>query len=56
MWDAEFAALFRLSRRLLLSAGYRQFKYKRADGTGDDEIVQSVTVVGPSIGLSIGIF
>jgi len=56
MWDAEFAALFRLSRRLMLSAGYRQFKYKRADGSGDDEIVQSVTVVGPSIGLSIGIF
>ncbi len=56
MWDAEFAALFRLSRRLMLSAGYRQFKYKRTDGSGDDEIVQSVTVVGPSIGLSIGIF
>jgi hypothetical protein len=26
------------------------------DGSGDDEIVQSVTVVGPAIGLSIGIF
>ncbi len=56
MWDAEFAVLFRLSRRLMLSAGYRQFKYKRTDGSGDDEIVQSVTVVGPAIGLSIGIF
>ncbi len=41
--------------RLMLSAGYRQFKYKRTDGSGDDEIVQSVTVVGPSIGLSLGI-
>ena len=36
------APLFRLSRRLMLSAGYRQFKYKRTDGSGDDEIVQSV--------------
>jgi hypothetical protein len=56
MWDGEFSALFRLSRRLLLTAGYRQFKYSRTDGEGDDEVKQTVTVVGPAIGLSIGIF
>lgn len=55
MWDAEFAALFRLTRRLLLSAGYRHFKYSRKDGEGENEVKQTVTVVGPSIGLSIGI-
>lgn len=52
LWDAEFAALFRLTNRLMLSAGYRQFKYRRTD----DDVTQTVTVVGPAIGLSIGIF
>ena len=56
LWDAEFAALFRLTNRLMLSAGYRQFKYKRTDGEGDAAVTQEVTVVGPAIGLSIGIF
>ena len=51
MWDAEFAALFRLTDRLLLSAGYRQFKYRRED----DGVTQTVTVIGPAVGLSIGI-
>lgn len=56
MWDGEFVALFRVHRRLLVSAGYRQFKYDRTDGSGEDEVRQQVTVVGPSIGLSVGIF
>lgn len=56
MWDAEFSALFRVSRRLLVAAGYRQFKYSRKDGEGENEVKQTVTVVGPAIGLSIGIF
>ena len=55
MWDGEFVALFRLSNRFLVSAGYRQFKYDRTDGTGDEEVRQTVTVTGPMIGLSIGI-
>ncbi len=56
IWDAEFMALFRLSNRFLISAGYRQFKYDRTDGSGSDEVRQTVTVTGPAIGLSIGIF
>jgi hypothetical protein len=52
MWDAEVAALFRLSRHFMLSAGYRQFKYDRTD----DNIRQTVTVYGPFIGLTIGFF
>jgi hypothetical protein len=51
MWDAEFAALFRLTGRMLLSAGYRQFKYRRDDGG----VKQTVTVIGPAVGLSVGI-
>lgn len=56
MWDAEFVALFRLARRFLLSAGYRQFKYDRTDGSGENEVRQVVTVIGPALGLSIGLF
>jgi len=55
MWDAEFASLFKVSSRLMISAGYRQFKYSRKDGSGEDEVKQTVTVIGPAIGLSIGI-
>jgi hypothetical protein len=55
MWDAEFAAFFKVSARLMVSAGYRQFKYSRKDGTGEDEVKQTVSVIGPAIGLSIGI-
>lgn len=56
LWDAEFVALFKLSRRLMISAGYRQFKYDRTDGSGEDEVRQTVTVTGPAVGLSFGIF
>lgn len=56
MWDGEGVAMFRLSRRLILSAGYRVFKYSRTDGVGDEELKQTVTVSGPAIGLTIGLF
>lgn len=56
LWDAETAALFRLSKRLGLSVGYRQFKYSRTDGAGDDKIEQTVNVSGPAIGLAIALF
>jgi hypothetical protein len=55
IWDAEFAALFRLSRRFTINAGYRHFKYDRTDGSGDEEVRQTVTVSGPFIGLKIDI-
>jgi hypothetical protein len=56
LWDAETAAVFKLSRRLSLSVGYRQFKYSRTDGEGDEAVDQTVTAFGPAIGLSIAAF
>ena len=56
LWDGEFGALFRISRRWMISAGYRQFKYERTDGEGEDKVKQTVSVVGPEIGVSFGVF
>ena len=55
LWDAELGALFRLSPRFRIDASYRAFKYDRTDGEGDAAVNQTVSVVGPSVGLSIGI-
>jgi len=56
LWDAEALATFRLGRRFLLAAGFRSFKYDRTDGEGGEEVHQNVTVMGPMIGLAIGLF
>jgi len=56
IWDAEFGALFRIARRWMISAAYRQFKYDRTDGTGEDKVKQTVSVVGPAVGISFGVF
>ena len=56
MWDAAFTAYFRPFSRITIPVGYRLFKYDRYDGTGDDEVRQTVTVAGPFIGVSIDLF
>ncbi len=56
MWDAEFNALFRVSGWFLVSAGYRQFRYSRTEGEGDDEIDMRVSAVGPHVGFSFVVF
>lgn len=56
MWDAECLAIFNPWRRFMIAVGYRLFKYDRTDGEGDDAVRQTVTVNGPIVGLSVGIF
>jgi len=56
LWDYELSALFRVGRRFLVSGGFRHFQYSRTDGEGDEEVTQTVSVLGPQIGFSIGIF
>ena len=56
MWETEFTALFRVSRRFLVSAGYKQYRYTRTEGEGDEEIETKEWMVGPWLGFSFGIF
>ena len=56
LWDAEATATFALGRRLLLSTGYRAFRYDRTDGEGADEVSQNVTVSGLILGVAVGLF
>lgn len=56
MWDGEVSALFRVGRWFLVSAGYRQLQYSRTEGEGEDTVSQTVSIFGPQIGLTIGVF
>ena len=40
------------SNLVLVTAGYRSFRYKRIDGTGADELKTKVHAYGPFIGVS----
>lgn len=57
LWDAEFRVLFfRVTRRGMISAGYRLCRFDRTHGEGLDGVEQTISVVGPAFGLRYGIF
>jgi hypothetical protein len=51
-WDISYANTFKVSNLILVTAGYRSFRYNRIDGTGDDELKTKVHAYGPFIGVS----
>ena len=51
-WDFVYTNTFKVSRLLLITAGYRCFQYKRTEGEGDDELETRVSVIGPLLGVS----
>lgn len=51
-WDFFYSNTFKVSRLILITTGFRAFKYKRTDPGENEEIETKVTVAGPVIGLS----
>ena len=51
-WDLAYANTFKVSNLILVTAGYRSFRYKRIDGTGEEELRTKVHAYGPFIGIS----
>jgi len=51
-WDFNYSNTFKVSKLLMVTAGYRSFRYKRVDGTGEDELKTKVNAYGPFIGVS----
>ena len=51
-WDFIYANSFKVSNLIMVTAGYRSFRYNRIDGTGDDELKTKVHAYGPFIGVS----
>ena len=50
--DFVYTNTFKVSRVVLVTAGFRSFHYSRTDGEGDDELKTKVTVLGPLLGVS----
>ncbi|MCG8581473.1 MAG: hypothetical protein MI866_16230 [Bacteroidales bacterium] len=51
-WDFTYANTFKVSNLVLVSAGYRSFRYKRTEGSGENEVKTKVHAYGPFIGVS----
>ncbi len=51
-WDFTYVNTFKVSDLISVTAGYRQFKYTRVDGEGDDKLETTVTAFGPLLGVS----
>ncbi len=54
-WDLNYANTFKVSDLILVTAGYRSFRYNRTDGTGDNELKTKVHAYGPFIGVSFAL-
>jgi len=50
--DFTYLNSFKLSKLIIIIAGFRSFRYKRVDGIGDEELKTKVNVLGPVLGVS----
>ena len=46
---------FKVHKNIAVNAGFRSFRYKRVDGEGAEELQTIVSVLGPLLGVTIGI-
>jgi hypothetical protein len=51
-WDFTYTNTFKVSQLILVTAGFRSFRYDRTEGEGEGELETRVSVLGPVIGVS----
>lgn len=51
-YDFTYLNAFRISRLITINAGFRNFRYRRVDGEGTEELETRVNVLGPFLGVS----
>jgi hypothetical protein len=51
-WDLAYANTFKISKLIMVTAGYRTFRYNRIDGEGESELKTKVNAYGPFLGVS----
>ena len=51
-YDFSYLNAFRVSRLITINAGFRNFRYRRVDGEGTDELETRVNVLGPFLGVT----
>lgn len=51
-YDFLYSNSFKVSKLIVIHAGFRNFRYERVDGPADDELKTKVNVLGPVLGVS----
>ena len=52
-YDISYLNTFKVSKLLTVTAGYKTFKYKRIEGSGEERIKTNVTAFGPLLGVTM---
>jgi len=52
-YDLTYLNAFKLSKLIVLDVGFRSFQYRRVDGSDEDELTTTVSVLSPVLGVSL---
>jgi len=52
VYDFTYLNSFKISKLIVINAGFRNFYYSRTDGEGEEELSTKVNVLGPILGVS----
>ncbi|MEM9672980.1 MAG: hypothetical protein ACFB15_10710 [Cyclobacteriaceae bacterium] len=52
-YDLTYINAFKLSKLVVVNVGFRSFRYRRVDGSGEGELTTNVSVLGPMLGVSL---
>ena len=54
--DFTYLNSFKVSRTIAVHAGFRTFKYKQTEGSGEERLETKVSVLGPMLGVSVKLY